>query len=301
MRAWRGAAGLREQALGPVVAVHDRHQRLPDRAGAPQARCCRTTSARPPRPHTPPGEPVVESMWIEPYPDEAIGLPAGGRRAGGQLRAARGGGAGVRRRAAAPGGQPARGADAARGARLQRRGDGDDARHDGRRRSTARCSGRAPRSRSGCPSAPSRRRCARSATTALRELVDRYVDAWERCDVGAFAGDARRGRDVRDAAAGDLVHAARHDRHVGRHVADVRRVAVAGRPHPAPTRSRRSPSTPGTTRGRATCRSRSTCSACAMAAGQRRDRVHRALDRCPGARGLRELPRPSRWTSASSP
>ena len=27
--------------------------------------------------HTPPGEPVVESTWIEPYPDEAVGLSAG--------------------------------------------------------------------------------------------------------------------------------------------------------------------------------------------------------------------------------
>jgi RNA polymerase sigma-70 factor (ECF subfamily) len=28
-------------------------------------------------PHTPPGEPVVESVWIEPYPDELIGLEDG--------------------------------------------------------------------------------------------------------------------------------------------------------------------------------------------------------------------------------
>jgi RNA polymerase sigma-70 factor (ECF subfamily) len=28
-------------------------------------------------PHTPPGEPVVESVWVEPYPDDAIGLEDG--------------------------------------------------------------------------------------------------------------------------------------------------------------------------------------------------------------------------------
>ena len=29
------------------------------------------------QPGTPPGEPAVESTWLEPYPDEALGLPAG--------------------------------------------------------------------------------------------------------------------------------------------------------------------------------------------------------------------------------
>ena len=71
------------------------------------------------------------------------------------------------------------------------------------RRSTARCSARARRSRSGCPSAPSRRTLRSLGDDGLRELVDRYVDAWERCDVDAFTAHARRGRDVRDAAAGD--------------------------------------------------------------------------------------------------
>ena len=28
-------------------------------------------------PHTPPGEPVVESVWMEPYPDEMLGLEDG--------------------------------------------------------------------------------------------------------------------------------------------------------------------------------------------------------------------------------
>ena len=60
---------------------------------------------------------------------------------------------------------PARGADPARRARLLGARGRRDARHDGRRRSTARCSAPARRSRSGCPTGASRRRCARWATT----------------------------------------------------------------------------------------------------------------------------------------
>src|SRR5207244_4263668 len=64
-------------------------------------------------PHEAPGEPIVESVWMEPYPDERLGLQDG---------------------YAAP-----------------------DARYELRQ------------------------------TEALREMVERYVDAWERCDVEAFA------------------------------------------------------------------------------------------------------------------
>src|SRR4051812_37597268 len=50
--------------------------------------CLNAIAARPKRvlpvdygpafdPHTPPGEPIVESVWIEPYPDETIGLEDG--------------------------------------------------------------------------------------------------------------------------------------------------------------------------------------------------------------------------------
>src|SRR5438067_3244293 len=50
--------------------------------------CLNAIAARPKRvlpidygpatdPHTPPGEPVVESVWIEPYPDELLGLEDG--------------------------------------------------------------------------------------------------------------------------------------------------------------------------------------------------------------------------------
>ena len=105
--------------------------------------------------------PLAETVWLEPYPDDAR------RRA---LRAARERRAGVHRRAPAPAGQPARGADPARGARLQRQGGRGDARHDarlGQQRDAARA-GR--RSTSGCPQqlaagdAADARRRARSAS-----------------------------------------------------------------------------------------------------------------------------------------
>src|SRR5213592_4078450 len=50
--------------------------------------CLNAIAARPKRvlpidygpafdPHTPPGEPIVESVWVEPYPDETLGLEDG--------------------------------------------------------------------------------------------------------------------------------------------------------------------------------------------------------------------------------
>ena len=72
-------------------------------------------------PHIGPGEPLIESVWIEPYPD---------RRARG--RAARERRAGLHRRAPAPARHPARRPDPARGPRLLRQGDRRDARDHGR-------------------------------------------------------------------------------------------------------------------------------------------------------------------------
>jgi RNA polymerase sigma-70 factor (ECF subfamily) len=77
VRAWRGAAGLREQgsarswlytiATNVCLTELERRKRrvLPHDFG-PAAEGL-----------TPPGEPVVESTWIEPYPDDALGLPEG--------------------------------------------------------------------------------------------------------------------------------------------------------------------------------------------------------------------------------
>ena len=77
VRAWRGAAGLREQGSARswlytiatnvcLTELERRKRRVLPHDFSPASEGL-----------TPPGEPVVESTWIEPYPDEAIGLPEG--------------------------------------------------------------------------------------------------------------------------------------------------------------------------------------------------------------------------------
>src|SRR5437763_16520789 len=77
IRAWRGSAGRREagSARSWLYAI--------------ATNVCRTELARRTRrvlphdftpaaePHTPPGEPITESVWLEPYPDQVMGLPHG--------------------------------------------------------------------------------------------------------------------------------------------------------------------------------------------------------------------------------
>ena len=77
LRAWRGAVGLREDrsarswlyAIATNVCLTELGRRskrvLPHDFGPPAEQ------------HTPPGAPVAESVWLEPYPDESFGLPAG--------------------------------------------------------------------------------------------------------------------------------------------------------------------------------------------------------------------------------
>ena len=77
LRAWRGWAGLRENASARSWLY------------AIATNVCLTELARRRRrvlPHdfgpaaerdAPPGIPVAESVWLEPYPDQAIGVPAG--------------------------------------------------------------------------------------------------------------------------------------------------------------------------------------------------------------------------------
>ena len=115
-------------------------------------------------PHGGPGEPVVESVWIEPYPDEDLGSrtdsprPARDyeRRESVELAFV----AALQHLPA----EPARGPDPARGARLLGEGGRGDARHLGRLRQQ-RDAARPRGGRRAHPrAAPSRRRSARSAT-----------------------------------------------------------------------------------------------------------------------------------------
>ena len=92
--------------------------------------CCRWTTGPPADPAAAPGEPLPAAVWVEPYPDERVGVGRGPRLAGGVLRAARVGRARVRRGPPAPAAARPRRADPARGAGLLGAGDGRGARRD---------------------------------------------------------------------------------------------------------------------------------------------------------------------------
>ncbi len=78
VRAWRGAAGgLRDDASARawlyriasnvcLTELERRRKRVLPQDFGPKA-----------APHAPPGMPEVESVWLEPYPSERVGLPAG--------------------------------------------------------------------------------------------------------------------------------------------------------------------------------------------------------------------------------
>jgi RNA polymerase sigma-70 factor, ECF subfamily len=77
IRAWRGVAGLREQdsarawlyAIATNVCLTELTRR-----GKRMLPHDFTAAAGP---NTPPGTPITESTWLEPYPDEVLVLPAG--------------------------------------------------------------------------------------------------------------------------------------------------------------------------------------------------------------------------------
>ena len=77
IRAWRGIAGLREQdsarawlySIATNVCLTELTRR--------KKRMLPHDFSEAAQPDTPPGTPITESTWIEPYPDEAVGLPAG--------------------------------------------------------------------------------------------------------------------------------------------------------------------------------------------------------------------------------
>jgi RNA polymerase sigma-70 factor (ECF subfamily) len=77
LRAWRGAAGLKDARAARswlytiatnvcLTELHRRRKRMLPHDFGPAA-----------EPHTPPGAPVGESIWLEPYPDEGAGIPTG--------------------------------------------------------------------------------------------------------------------------------------------------------------------------------------------------------------------------------
>jgi len=185
LRAWRGAAGLRDAhsarawlyriATNVCLTELDRRSRrvLPHDFG-PAAEA-----------HTPPGAPVAEAIWLEPYPDATTGIGAG--------------------RASPDASYEQReGVELAFVAALQHLGANQRAvlilrevlgfsaqEAAGMLETTvASVNSALQRARAGVRErVPARTQQAALQTLGdhgLHQLVDRYVDAWERCDVDAF-------------------------------------------------------------------------------------------------------------------
>jgi RNA polymerase sigma-70 factor (ECF subfamily) len=187
VRAWRGAAGLREQGSARswlytiatnvcLTELERRKRRMLPHDFGPAADGS-----------TAPGEPVVESTWIEPYPDEAIGLPAG--RAAPE--------ASYEQREAVELAFVAAAQHLAANQRavlMLREVLGFSAQETANMLDTSVPSVNSALQRARA--AVQERVPERSQQTTLRavgdgklrQLIDRYVDAWERCDVPAFAG-----------------------------------------------------------------------------------------------------------------
>ena len=187
VRAWRGAAGLREQgsarswlySIATNVCLTELERRK--RRALPQDLGPAADGS------TPPGQPAVESTWLEPYPDEAMGLPAG--RAAPE--------ASYDQREAVELAFVAAAQHLAANQRavlMLREVLGFSAQETATMLDTSVPSVNSALQRARA--AVEERVPERSQQTTLRalgdgklrHLIDRYVDAWERCDIPAFAG-----------------------------------------------------------------------------------------------------------------
>ena len=136
-------------------------------------------------PHLPPGQPVVESVWVEPYPDEALGLPDGAAdpEARYELRES------VELAfVAALQHLPA----TQRAILILREVLGFSAKEvaDALDTSVASVNSALQRARAAVeervPEESQQETLRALGDEGVRELVERYVEAWERCDVEAF-------------------------------------------------------------------------------------------------------------------
>ena len=185
LRAWRGIAGLRDDSSARswlykiatnvcLTELRRRRRRMLPHDFGPSA-----------EPHTPPGVPVTESVWLDPYPDESIGVPAG-------------------RAAPEASYEQREGVELAFVAALQHLGANQRAVLILREVMGFSAQEVATMTETTVASVNSALQRARAAVRdrvpgrsqqatlralgddGLRELVDRYVEAWERCDVDAF-------------------------------------------------------------------------------------------------------------------
>ena len=137
-------------------------------------------------PHTPPGAPAVESVWLEPYPDETLGLPEGAATP--EARYEQREGVELAFVAALQHLAPNQ-----RAVLILREVLGFSAKETAGMLETtvASVNSALQRARTAVeervPERTQLQTLAALGDDGLREVVDRYVDAWERCDVDAFA------------------------------------------------------------------------------------------------------------------
>ncbi len=186
LRAWRGIAHFEGRSSVRSWLYTIATNACLDQIGRRPKRVLPTDYGPAAEPDAPPGEPVVESVWLEPLPDEALGVPDG--RAAPEARYERREGVELAFVAALqhlPANQ--------RAALILREVLGFSAKeaaetletsvpsvNSALQRARATVEERVPE--------PSQQATLRSlGDAAVRRLVDRYLDAWERCDVPAFA------------------------------------------------------------------------------------------------------------------
>ena len=77
LRAWRGLPRSGAAARFAPGSTGSRPTPAWTRSRGGRSACSRSTTARRPSPAHDPGQPLVESVWVEPYPDETLGLADG--------------------------------------------------------------------------------------------------------------------------------------------------------------------------------------------------------------------------------
>jgi RNA polymerase sigma-70 factor, ECF subfamily len=185
LRAWRGAAGLKDCGAARAWLCSIATNVCLTELGRRTRRVLPHDFGPAAEPRTPPGQPMVESVWVEPYPDDAIGLSDA--RAAPEARY-----------------EQREGIELAFIAALQHLAPNQRSvliLRDVLGFSAAETAGMLDTSLASANSALQRARAAvkervppRSQQATLRALGDRaltglvdgYVEAWERCDVDAF-------------------------------------------------------------------------------------------------------------------
>jgi RNA polymerase sigma-70 factor (ECF subfamily) len=186
LRAWRGLSGFQERSSlrswlytiatnASLTQIGRRPKRVLPIDYAPAA-----------DPHTPPGQPVVESVWVEPYPDETLGLETG--LATPDARYEQREGVELAFVAALQHLAPNQ-----RAVLILREVLGFSAKETAEmlETSVASVNSALQRARAAVeeriPEQSQQAALRALGDDDLRQIVDRYVDAWERCDVEAFA------------------------------------------------------------------------------------------------------------------